>query len=157
MTQQYCYIHVRGYRPGARIGIVKYLDRGYYPSSADKTGLNTEDVDKYIDALNASLGVSSEVRAAMEAGSMFGWRVPAAIPALKHFGAPEIDPEEEKLITSVPPKETEVDAGPCLTCGHPPRCHGLEYCADGPLHGKACGAYVPDPGNIIKIPGGTNA
>jgi hypothetical protein len=28
-------------------------------------------------------------------GSMFGWRVPAAIPALKHFGAPEIDPEEE--------------------------------------------------------------
>jgi hypothetical protein len=95
MTQQYCYIHVRGQRPGARIGIAKYLDSGYYPCDKDYDLPDAEQVDMHIDALNAVRGISPKVREGMEAGSMFGWRCPAAIPALKHFGAPEIDPQEE--------------------------------------------------------------
>jgi len=99
MTQQYCYIHVRGQRPGARIGIAKYLDSGYYPVRGDVADLDKavgdKNVDAAIDTLNAAMAISREVRDGMEAGSMFGWRCPAAIPALKHFGAPEIDPEEE--------------------------------------------------------------
>lgn len=96
MTQQYCYGHVRGQKPGQRIGIIKYLDSGYYPCGMDIHTNTSEQVDTHIDELNnLVLGVTPEVRQAMEAGSMFGWRVPAAIPALKHFGAPEIDPEEE--------------------------------------------------------------
>lgn len=95
MTTQYCYGHVRGQRPGKRIGIIKYLDSGYYPCGMDISSTDSEEVDAYIDEINLVLDVTPEVRAAMEAGSMFGWRVPAAIPALKHFGVPEIDPEEE--------------------------------------------------------------
>lgn len=95
MTTQYCYIHVRGQKPGARIGMAKYLDSGYYPAHCDVLEHSAEEVDAHIDEMNAVSGISHEVREGMEAGSMFGWRTPAAIPALKHFGAPEIDPEEE--------------------------------------------------------------
>lgn len=95
MTQQYCYGHVRGQRPGKRVGIIKYLDSGYYPTNLDICSEISNDVDSHIDVLNAELGIFPEVREGMEAGSMFGWRCPAAIPALKHFGAPEIDPQEE--------------------------------------------------------------
>jgi hypothetical protein len=98
MTQQYCYIHVRGQEPGKRIGIVKYLDTGYYPTNSDpavyEPSLKSEQcVEDAIEALNTRLGVSHDVRMAREAGSMFGWRVPAAVDALKHFGAPEIEEE----------------------------------------------------------------
>lgn len=100
MTSQYCYIHVRGQRPGQRIGIAKYLDSGYYPCTSDVADVDREfedadSIEVVIDKLNAARGISFEVREGMEAGSMFGWRVPAAIPALKYFGAPEIDPVEE--------------------------------------------------------------
>jgi len=71
-------------------------------SDVDLCTKSADTIETAINALNREMGISPEVREGMEAGSMFGWRVPAAIPALKHFGAPEIDPDDEKIIA---PKE----------------------------------------------------
>lgn len=93
VPSQFCYIHVRGQRPGDRIGIVKYLDKGYYHANLDSVGLTPEQVEETITYCNEQLGVKPDVRLAMEVGSMMGWRVPGARAALAHFGAPELEPE----------------------------------------------------------------
>jgi hypothetical protein len=91
ISSQFCYIHVRGHKPGDRIGIVQYLDTGYFPTQLDNPNQKEADeVDETIDSLNGRLDISVDVRYAMEAGSMFGWRVPAARAALEHFGSPEL-------------------------------------------------------------------
>ena len=91
MTSQFCYIHVRGQRPGQRIGIVQYLDKGYFATNLDSVGFTEEQVEETIDYCNEKLDVSKDVRYAMEIGSMMNWRVPGAQAALEHFGAPEIE------------------------------------------------------------------
>ena len=89
-SNQICYVHVRGQKPGQRIGIVQYLDKGYFVTGVDIFSNNADEVDAHIDDINASLGISPEVRYAMEIGSMMNWRVPGARAALEHFGKPEI-------------------------------------------------------------------
>ncbi len=44
-----------------------------------------------------------------------------------------------------------VDAGPCIKCGHPPRCHPERQC-DAGLYSQPCGDYQPDPDRAIKLP-----
>jgi hypothetical protein len=89
ISNQICYIHVRGQKPGQRIGIVQYLDKGYYATNLDSPALDNEAVEDTINYANERLGVSPDVRYAMEIGSMMNWRVPGARAALEHFGKPE--------------------------------------------------------------------
>jgi len=93
ISNQFCYVHARGQKHGQRIGIVQYLDKGYFATDLDNPSLSEKDVDETIDHLNERLGVSWEVRMAMEIGSMMNWRVPGAKAALEHFGKPEIAEE----------------------------------------------------------------
>lgn len=61
-----------------QIVMLKYKETGYWPYDAgDHPG---QDVQQIVDALNQKAGISKAQVAAMEAGSMFGWHVPAADP-----------------------------------------------------------------------------
>lgn len=58
--------------------VIKRGEKGYY-----NTNYNTENADSNracADFQNEKLGVTVVQRAAMEAGSMFGWNTPAANP-----------------------------------------------------------------------------
>ncbi len=58
--------------------IIKRGEKGYSPS---KVILNTpEQYRMYADKMNKSMGITKAQEAAMMAGSMFGWGVPAADP-----------------------------------------------------------------------------
>lgn len=58
--------------------IIKRGEKGYFPCSygSDSPGHNLRTVNH----LNEQMGVTPQQRAAMDAGSMFGWTVPAADP-----------------------------------------------------------------------------
>lgn len=69
-----CYVE---HPENGQIVIVKRGEDGYFPTSpADHAG---EDFGK-VKRLNRSIGVDKRQAAAMLAGSMFGWAVPAADP-----------------------------------------------------------------------------
>lgn len=80
-----CYVVIPGNQKGKRIGIVKFNEIGYYPTNYD----HHETVDQcedHVRLINESLGVSPEIEEAMLSGSMFGWDVPAARPAVERYG-----------------------------------------------------------------------
>ncbi len=52
--------------------MIRYAERGYYPFQLPDGAT--------VEELNKAIGVTYEQRQAMEAGSMFGWRVPGADP-----------------------------------------------------------------------------
>jgi hypothetical protein len=58
--------------------LIKRGEPGYSPVVPNEGESHPVD----IDAWNAAIGVSHAQQAAMVAGSMFGWDVPAACPAL---------------------------------------------------------------------------
>lgn len=65
-------------RSTKEIVIIKRGESGYY-----QTGIhakNKAEGMKIVDEYNQKLGVSKAQAAAMEAGSMFGWNIPAADP-----------------------------------------------------------------------------
>lgn len=81
-----CYIHVVGNAPGDRIGHVTVGESGYRNTSWDNTSVPTADeVDALVTYLNKRLRVPDEVAASMLIGSMFGWNVPGAALAIRHF------------------------------------------------------------------------
>jgi hypothetical protein len=55
--------------------IIKRGESGYYKAYDD---LSADEVDDY----NETIGVTKGQRKAMEMGSMFGWNIPAANPAM---------------------------------------------------------------------------
>jgi hypothetical protein len=68
-----CYTVVLGKPAGENIGVIKQGESGYYMMDynfGDKA-------DEIVDMMNERLGVTKEVRLAMELGSMFGWNIPA--------------------------------------------------------------------------------
>jgi hypothetical protein len=68
-----CYTVVLGKPAGENIGVIKQGESGYY-----KMDYNFGDkAEEIVDMLNERLGVSKEVRLAMELGSLFGWNIPA--------------------------------------------------------------------------------
>lgn len=72
---EHCYI----YLPTTReIGIVKKGESGYYRS--DITLAYDEDGKQFVEELNKKCGITKAQEAAMLAGSMFGWQIPAADP-----------------------------------------------------------------------------
>lgn len=83
-----CYVVIRGNKQGERIGIVKFGESGYYVTDYDHHPAGSEGVTKckeHVRLINKRLGISHDVEDAMLYGSMFGWHVIAAIPAVRHF------------------------------------------------------------------------
>ena len=74
-----CYIYVPTEN---RIGIVKKGESGYYKTDIlECNRIKTHDeAKKFVDELNSKLDVTPDQRAAMMAGSMFGWHTLAADP-----------------------------------------------------------------------------
>ena len=58
---------------------VEYMERGYYPIYTQSTA----------EILNRDKGITPEVLEAALVGSMFGWTVPGARPAVDYFKAQE--------------------------------------------------------------------
>jgi hypothetical protein len=71
--------------PGKRIAKVTYREDGYTPTVYDDPLFTQDDAEHIVAELNAAKGVTPAVALAMLAGSMFGWHVPAAEPAIVHF------------------------------------------------------------------------
>lgn len=64
--------------PTGEIILIRRGRAGYYP--ADVPDLNAEGKRNLVDRMNSEAGIIKEQEAAMLAGSMFGWHVPAADP-----------------------------------------------------------------------------
>lgn len=78
-------VHVLGAKPGQRIGVVKFYESGYYSTHADREQWTSTQVDAFIRDENAKNGISEEVADSALGASMFGWHVPAAIPAIEWY------------------------------------------------------------------------
>lgn len=79
------YTVVRGNKPGARIGIVKYNESGYYATDLDRPTMTEEEVKETVAYLNERLDIPADVVQAMEYASCFGWSAPIAEPAHRYF------------------------------------------------------------------------
>jgi len=77
---EFAFVHVRGNKPGERIGVAERGELGYKQSQRDMPNENEAQVEARIEMLNTDLGVTKAQRMAMEAGSMWGWHVPGANP-----------------------------------------------------------------------------
>jgi hypothetical protein len=69
-----CYVLIEHNKPGNRIGLAYKGETGYVPldGAEPKADMTTRQVERHIDSLNESLGISREQRLAMQWGSMFG-------------------------------------------------------------------------------------
>jgi hypothetical protein len=81
------YVYVPGNAPGKRVGLAKFNESGYYQSDFDNPTATDEQAEELVNYLNNRLGVSPEIAEAALAGSMFGWKVPAAQAAVEYFKA----------------------------------------------------------------------
>jgi hypothetical protein len=79
-----CYVVVPGQPKGERIGIVKLNESGYYLTDYD-THDTEEQCKEHVRYINDQRGISKEIEQSMLEGSMFGWKCPAARPALDYF------------------------------------------------------------------------
>jgi len=73
--------------------IVKYGEKGYYKTDIPVT--DKESMRSLCDEMNGKLGVSKAQAAAMLAGSMYGWYVPAANPKNYDDTGTPIKPKEK--------------------------------------------------------------
>lgn len=89
MTITACWTIVPGAMPGKRIGIVKLNESGYYLTDYDRPSMTLEDAQATVDYMNQKLGIPKEIVDSAQDGSMFGWHVPAAQPAVQFFRARE--------------------------------------------------------------------
>lgn len=83
--ERMCYVQIPGKKPGQRMGIVKFYESGYYPCDFDNVTATDAEVTETVNELNDRLGVPREVAGSAADGSMFGWHVPAAQPAIEWF------------------------------------------------------------------------
>jgi hypothetical protein len=83
---------IPGKKPGQRIGLVKFMEAGYYPCFLDLPNYTTEQAERAVREFNAEHGISSEVAESAASGSMFGWHVPKAGKAIA-FLADRLDEE----------------------------------------------------------------
>jgi TRAP-type C4-dicarboxylate transport system permease large subunit len=86
MKTKIAYVFVAGNAPGTRIGLVNFMESGYYATDYDLPSMEEADAKELVALLNARLEVPEAVSTAMLYGSMFGWMVPAARAAMAHFG-----------------------------------------------------------------------
>lgn len=77
-----CWTVVHGAKPGARIGCIKRGESGYYRSDYDQPEFTDAAVAALVNHMNMKLGLTKAQVTAMEIGSMMGWHVPGANPAM---------------------------------------------------------------------------
>lgn len=78
-------VRIPGKARGQRIGVVKFYEAGYYSTSADRQDWTDEQVNEFITTRNTMNGISEMVADSALNASMFGWHVPAAMPAIEWF------------------------------------------------------------------------
>lgn len=80
------YTVLLGNKPGERIGLVKYNERGYYPCDGyDYAGDSLDEVKKRVAELNARMEIPEDVSVSMTYASMFGWHAPCAAKAHAYY------------------------------------------------------------------------
>ena len=84
-----CFVYVQ---TTDEIGIVTRGKSGYIPTGQRPDGVSMREG---VDALNEALGVTKAQAAAMNAGSLFGWNIPAADPANYDADGRPIKPGKE--------------------------------------------------------------
>lgn len=84
----WCLSYAGSKESGLRIVCIRYGRRGHYETtigaSIDLSELSEEAIGILVDDLNALRGISPELRASYEIGSMFGWNQPGAALAVAH-------------------------------------------------------------------------
>lgn len=103
-----CYVYLP---TSNEIGIIKKGETGYYKT--DLTDGVPGEMKELADSMNRKLGVTKGQAEAMKAGSMFGWKVPAADP--KNYdenGKPMLleSPEQASLPSTAAASRTAVTA-----------------------------------------------
>ena len=99
---EHCYAVLPG---SGQLVEVRRGEKGYYPC-AYSTG--DREYNKVLaNQFNAHEGISKAQAAAMLAGSMFGWNVPAADPACYNAEGIPIQPGEKKAPTRSPEYQYE--------------------------------------------------
>lgn len=91
-----CYIFIESENV---IGMVRKGERGYFPSGWEGS---PESNRSTVDMMNEKLGVTKAQAAAMKAGSMLGWDVPAANPKNYNQAGEPIRPKESNYFHSAP-------------------------------------------------------
>lgn len=86
-----CFVYVES---TDEIGIVTRGETGYIPTGQRPIGVSMREG---VDKLNETLGVTKAQAAAMYAGSLFGWGVPAADPASYDDEGRPLKPERSAL------------------------------------------------------------
>lgn len=82
---------IPGRKRGERLGLVRFYEMGYYPTSLDDPTWTTEEVEAYARDYNESVGIPADVATSAMEASMFGWHVPAATRAIEFFKAKSLE------------------------------------------------------------------
>jgi len=77
-----CMVYLGGNTPGERIGTIKRGEMGYYRSTYDDGRMTDAEAEALVDYINGKIGVTDAQAMAMTIGSMQGWGMPGADPAL---------------------------------------------------------------------------
>ena len=86
-----CYVYLP---TSNEIGIIKKGETGYYKT--DLTDGVPGEMKELVDSMNRKLGVTKGQAEAMKAGSMFGWKVPAADPKNYDENGEPVKPKRNK-------------------------------------------------------------
>lgn len=92
--------------------IIKKGESGYYKTDID-AGSKEANI-ALVDSFNTTVGVTKAQRAAMEAGSMFGWHVPAANPEMYDEDG---NLKRDSLSDKIQAADDAKAAVPCHDCG----------------------------------------
>lgn len=87
-------VFIPGKKRGQRIGLVRFYESGYYPTTLDQPEWTREQAEEYVKSFNASAGIPEDVAESAYEASMFGWHVPAASKATEFFKAKDLQREQ---------------------------------------------------------------
>jgi hypothetical protein len=80
-----CATVIPGKKPGERIGLVKWYEKGYYQSTMDSPEYTLAQAELAVLEFNTERGIAPDVAESAADGSMFGWHTPAANRAIEFF------------------------------------------------------------------------
>ena len=88
---EYCYVFLPTTH---EIGIIQKGETGYY--RVDTPAKTVQEAEAYVQEANNILGATKAQAAAMQAGSMFGWGIPAANPKNYDKAGRPVKPKKER-------------------------------------------------------------